>query len=108
MGPCVARLESLGEILQLVVGAFGEVSSDLDRVVTGLAESRVLFLSRESGKPVTEIAVENGLHPSKMPFLSYQINFEFAHDMCHILLGLVVVISCLHLQCSNLKNYAIF
>ena len=54
VGPCVARLESLGEILQLVVGAFGEVSSDLDRVVTALAESRVLFLSRESGKPVTD------------------------------------------------------
>ena len=54
MGPCVARLESFGEILQLVVGAFGEVSSDLDRVVTALAESRVLFLSRESGKPATD------------------------------------------------------
>ena len=33
VGPCVARLESLGEILELVVGAFGEVSSDLDRVM---------------------------------------------------------------------------
>ena len=29
VGPCVARLESLGGILELVVGAFGEVSSDL-------------------------------------------------------------------------------
>ena len=36
------------------MGAFGEVSADLDRVVTALAESRVLYLSRESGKPVTE------------------------------------------------------
>ena len=54
MGPCVARLETFGEILQLVVGAFGEASSDLDSVVTALAESRVLFLSRECGKPVTD------------------------------------------------------
>ena len=54
VGPCVARLESLGEILELVVGAFGEASCDLDRVITALAESRVLYLSRESGKPVTD------------------------------------------------------
>ena len=54
VGPCVARLESLGELLELVVGAFGEASCDLDRVITALAESRVLYLSRESGKPVTD------------------------------------------------------
>ena len=52
VGPCVARLESQGSILELVVGAFGEISSDLDRTVSALAESRVL--SRESGKPMTE------------------------------------------------------
>ena len=44
----------LGELLELVVGAFGEASCDLDRVITALAESRVLYLSRESGKPVTD------------------------------------------------------
>ena len=44
-GHCVARLKCLGSILELVVGAFGEVSSDLDRTVTALAESRVLYLS---------------------------------------------------------------
>ena len=54
VGPRVARLESLGEILELVVGAFGEASCDMDRVMTALAESRVLYLSRESGKPVTD------------------------------------------------------
>ena len=51
VGPCVARLERLRRILELVVGAFGEVSSDLDRAVTVLDESRVLYLSRESSKP---------------------------------------------------------
>ena len=35
-------------------GAFGEASSELDRVVTAMAESRVLYLSRESGKPVRD------------------------------------------------------
>ena len=54
VGPCVARLESLGSILELVVGAFGEVSADLGRLITALAESRVLFLARESGKPITD------------------------------------------------------
>ena len=54
VGPCVARLETFGELLELVVGAFGEVSSDMDRVISAMAESRVLFLSRESGKPVTD------------------------------------------------------
>ena len=43
-----------GDILELVVGAFGEVSANMDRVVSALAESRVLFSSRESGKPVTD------------------------------------------------------
>ena len=54
VGPCVARLESLGGILELVVGAFGEASADLGALVKAMAESRVLFLSRELGKPVTE------------------------------------------------------
>ena len=54
IGPCVARLETHGDILELVVGAFGEVSADLDRVISALAESRVLFLARESGRLVTD------------------------------------------------------
>ena len=54
IGPCVAKFLTFGNILELVVGAFGEASADLDRVVTALAESRVLFLSRESGKPITD------------------------------------------------------
>ena len=41
VGPCVARLETFGELLELVVGAFGEVSSDMDRVISAMAESRV-------------------------------------------------------------------
>ena len=54
----MARLESfklIGSILELVVGAFGEVSSDMGRVIAALAESRVIFLVRESGKPVTAV-----------------------------------------------------
>ena len=54
VGPFVARLESLGPIMELVVGAFGEVSADLGSLVKAMAESRVLFLAREMGKPVTE------------------------------------------------------
>ena len=54
IGPCVAKFLTFGSMLELVVGAFGEASADLDRVVTALAESRVLYLSRESGKPVTD------------------------------------------------------
>ena len=47
-------LESLGELLCLVVGAFGEVSEDLERTIKAIAESRALFLSRETGQPVSE------------------------------------------------------
>ena len=54
VGPCVSRLENHGDILELVVGAFGEASSDLDRVITAMAESRLLYLARESGKPATD------------------------------------------------------
>ena len=50
----MARLETLGGLLELVVGAFGEASADLGRTIKALAESRVLYLSRETGKPVTE------------------------------------------------------
>ena len=54
-GPLVQRLESLGELLCLVVGAFGEVSEDLDRIIRAMAESRALYLSRETGMPVSDI-----------------------------------------------------
>ena len=48
------RLESLGELLCLVVGAFGEVSEVLERMVKAIAESRELFLSGETGQPASE------------------------------------------------------
>ena len=44
----------MGDILELVVGAFGEASTDLERVIVAMAESRVLYLSRETGRPVTD------------------------------------------------------
>ena len=37
-----------------MVGAFGEASIDLDRMIRGIAESRVLYLSRQEGRPVTD------------------------------------------------------
>ena len=54
VGPCQERLESLGELLQLVVGFWGEVSTDLDRVIKAISEARVLYLSRETRRPVTD------------------------------------------------------
>ena len=39
----------------MVVGAFGEVSEDLDRIIRAMAESRALYLSRETGMPVSDI-----------------------------------------------------
>jgi hypothetical protein len=54
VGPCQAWLESLGELLQIVVGAFGEASTDLDRLIRGIAESQVLYLYQQEGQPVTD------------------------------------------------------
>ena len=54
MGPLQERLESMGPLLQIVVGAFGDTSSDFGRVIRGLAESRALYQAREMGKPVTD------------------------------------------------------
>ena len=54
VGPCQERLESLGELLQLVVGFWGEISTDLDQVIRAVAEARVLYLARESGQPITD------------------------------------------------------
>ena len=36
------------------MGAFGEVSSDMGSLIKAMADSRVLFLAREMGKPITE------------------------------------------------------
>ena len=44
----------LGEMLSLVVGAFGEVSEDLETTIKAIVKSRALFLSRETGQPVSE------------------------------------------------------
>ncbi len=60
VGPLQARLEELAgggglqDLLGLCVGAFGDISSDLDRLIRALAESRALYLSRESGWPLSD------------------------------------------------------
>ena len=58
VGPILERLESLGggpeDLLSLCVGAFGDISSDLDRLIRGLAESGALYLSRETGRPLSD------------------------------------------------------
>ena len=50
----VAGGGGLQDLLGLCVGAFGDISSDLDRVIRALAESRALYLSREAGRPLSE------------------------------------------------------
>ena len=59
-GPLQTRLEELaggdglGDLLGLCVGAFGDVSADMDRLIKALADSRALFLSREAGRPLSD------------------------------------------------------
>ena len=56
VGVLQERLESLGveDLLCLCVGAFGDVSSDLDRLIRALADARALYISRESGRPLSD------------------------------------------------------
>ena len=54
VGPYQKRLESLWDLLQIGVGYWGETSADLGMVIRAIAESRVLFRSRENGRPFTE------------------------------------------------------
>ena len=59
VGPLQARLEelcggSLQDLLGLCVGAFGDISTDLERLIKALAESRALYLSREAGRPLSD------------------------------------------------------
>ena len=54
VGPLQERLESLGQLLCLCVGAFGDVSADLERLIGAIADSRALFLSRERGRPLSD------------------------------------------------------
>ena len=49
--PIVQRLESLGELLCLVVGAFGEVSEDMERSIKAIAESRGIFIFQGNREP---------------------------------------------------------
>ena len=54
VGPCQERLESLGDVLHMVVGYWGETLTDLDRIMRAIDESRVLYLSRETGRQITD------------------------------------------------------
>ena len=44
----------MGPLLQIMVGAFGDTSSDFSRVIRGLAKSWALYPAGEMGKPVTD------------------------------------------------------
>ena len=61
VGPLQARLEGLAgggglkeDLLCLCVGVFGDISTDLDRLIRALAESRALYLAREAGRPLSD------------------------------------------------------
>ena len=53
-GPLVARLQGFGDLLCLVVGAWGDCSADLHTLVQTCAESRVEHLCRSTGRPEME------------------------------------------------------
>ena len=44
------------------MGTIGDTSTDLDCIIRGIAESRVLFLSRETGRPVSWTGQILGAH----------------------------------------------
>ena len=79
VGPCQERLESLGELLQVVVGYWGETSTDLDRVIRAIAEARVLYLSRETGQPITDTWVGQVLGQHRR---SLSVSFIRAQAAC--------------------------
>ena len=59
-GPLQTRLEGLAgggglaDLLGLCIGAFGDISTDMDRLIRALAESRALYLSRETGRTLSD------------------------------------------------------
>ena len=53
-GALERRLESFGELLCLVAGAWGDCSTDLHNLVQICAESKVDHLSRSTGRPALE------------------------------------------------------
>ena len=53
-GPLVARLQSFGDLLCFVAGAWGDCSADLHSLVQKCAESQVEHLCRSTGRPEME------------------------------------------------------
>ena len=53
-GALVARLQSYGELLCLVAGAWGDCSRDLHTLIQTCAESKVEHLCRSTGRPELE------------------------------------------------------
>ena len=50
-GPVERRLDEFGELLGLVVGAWGEASERVNQLVQALAEARLTFQGLERGRP---------------------------------------------------------
>ena len=61
VGPCQERLRSLWDLLQVVVGYWGKVFTDLDRIVRAIAEARMLYRAQETGRPITDHRVSQVL-----------------------------------------------
>ena len=78
MGPLQERLKSMGPLLQIVVGAFGDTSSDFGRVIRGLAESWALYQAREMGKPVTDATAGNILGQYRRVFSTLFVRSQAA------------------------------
>ena len=71
-------------MLELIVGAFGEMSPDMGRVIAALAESRVIFLARESGTLVTDSMMSVVLAQDRRYFSVVLKRFQAACLMARI------------------------
>ena len=77
-GALERRLETFGELLCLVAGAWADCSTHLHQLIVTCAESKVAHLCRSTGRPELEVALFDMPNSNRFDILSISIFSEIS------------------------------